>query len=90
MSTGWDLDTVLDFDVESFSALLEALLRIEYREKIEMAYTLQVATQGTGKDLKKWVGQWKKLLNGGRKKQPKQSKDVGDLGDFLKLVGGGI
>ena len=87
--TGWSLDTVLDFDVETFNELLESVLRNQYHEKIESAWTAMVAAQGDHKGMKKWVDQWAKVLRGGEKSAGQEAQ--GDnLDEFLNLFGGGF
>lgn len=88
-STGWTLDDILDFDLETFNELLESVLRNEYHQKTEAAWTAMIAAQSTSKEMKKWVGQWSKILRGGSEASA-QDKQVGDLDEFLKLFGGGF
>lgn len=89
MTTGWSLEDILDFDIETFNELLEAVLRTEYHQKTEAAWTSMVAAQGDHKAMKKWVGQWSKILRGGASASEQQEQG-GNLDDFLKLVGSGF
>lgn len=78
MRTGAPLAAVLDLDVLTFNALVETLLRMEYHEKIEMAWTLMVASQGREKDMRKWVARWEDIAG---------LKRAGTARDFLKDFG---
>lgn len=86
-TTGWSLETILDFDIETFNELLESVLRNEYHQKTEAAWTMMVAAQGSQKSMKQWVGQWSKILRGGASQKDQQA---GNLDDFLKLFGSGF
>ncbi len=86
-TTGWSLAVVLDFDIETFNELLESVLRNEYHEKIERAWTGMVAAQGAHKDMKNWVSQWTKILR--HSDADEKEKQSGNLDDFLKLFGSG-
>jgi len=86
-TTGWSLDHVLDFDIETFNELLESVLRNEYHEKTERAWTALVAANGDSKKMKEWVGQWAKILRG---KASDQEQQAGNLDEFLQLFGSGF
>ncbi len=77
------MDYILDFDLETFNELLESVLRTEYHEKTEAAWTMMAAAQGTHKAMKSWVGQWAKILRGGASQ--KEEAQSGNLDDFLSL-----
>ena len=81
------MDYILDFDIETFNELLQSVLRVDYHEKTENAWTMMIAAQADSKAMKKWVGQWSKILRGGGAEQEKQK---GNLDDFLNLFGGGF
>lgn len=89
-STGWSLDDILDFDIETFNELLESVLRNEYHQKTEKAWTDMIAAQSSTKTMSKWVGQWAKALRGGQESSDKDQQAAGNLDDFLKLVGSGF
>ena len=88
MTTGWSLDWILDLDIEAFGRLQETVLRVEYHQKTEAAWTHMVAAQGGHDDMKKWVAQWSKVLRGGASE--KQEQEKGNLNDFLELFGSGF
>jgi len=85
-NTGWSLDAVLDLDHETFDELFNSVLRIEYLEKTERAWTMMIAAQGGHDNMKKWVGGWATLTeaDASTKQAPNQ------LDDFLKLFGSGF
>lgn len=78
------MDDVLDLDLLTFGALVEVLLRVDYREKTEAAWTMMIAMQGKEKDMKKWTNHWARLTTN------KSKKNVGSAADFLRDYGGGI
>lgn len=59
---------------------MEALLRQIYMEKTEEAWTQMIASQGDSKSMKKWVGQWHRLIYG-------KKKQGNDLAAFLRDLG---
>ncbi len=83
------MDDILDYDIETFDELLKSVLRINYHEKTEHAWTLMVASQADQKTMKKWVGQWAKILRGGEDSVG-QEKQQGNLDEFLTLMGSGF
>jgi hypothetical protein len=85
--TGWDLDAVCDLDIETFNELFGAVIRIEYIEKTEAAWTTMVAAQGDHKSMKKWTGQWTGLI---QDEDPQKAQGAGDLNAFLDRFGGGF
>lgn len=89
-TTGWSLDDVLDFDIETFNELLESVLRNEYHQKTESAWTAMVAAQGDHKGMKKWVSQWGKILRGGVGSSDQDKQEDNNLGAFLDLMGSGF
>jgi len=85
-NTGWSLDAVLDLDHETFDELFESILRLEYLDKTERAWTMMIAAQGRHDNMKKWVAGWNGLTKSG-------VEDVGEanqLNDFIKLFGDGF
>lgn len=88
-TTGWSLEAILDFDIETFNEILESVLRVEYHEKIERAWTMMVAAQGDHKSMKQWVGQWSKITRGGES-GVEQDNQANNLDAFLKAFGGGF
>lgn len=84
-----DLAYLVDLDMANFGALIEAATRIHYLEKTEGAYTAHFAAQAKTKQLKKWVGQWKRLI---QRKKLASSKGPAknDQEDFLKRFGKGF
>jgi len=88
-TTHWSLEAILDFDIETFNEMLESVLRVEYHEKIERAWTMMVAAQGDQKSMQKWVGQWSKITRGGAQGVA-QDKQSNNLDAFLSAFGGGF
>lgn len=85
-NTGWSLDSILDLDHETFDEMFNSVLRIEYLEKTEHAWTMMIAAQGRHDSMKKWVGGWSTLTEADTStKQPQNQLD-----EFLKLFGGGF
>lgn len=89
-TTGWSLDDVLDFDIETFNELLESVLRNEYHQKTESAWTAMVAAQGNQEGMKKWVAQWGKILRGGQESTEQGQQTENNLDAFLDLMGSGF
>lgn len=78
---GTTLEYVLDMDLLTFGALVEVLLRVDYREKTEAAWTMMIAAQGQEKNMKSWVGNWAKITS------RQTEKKRGSAADFLKKYG---
>lgn len=69
VQAGLDIEFVVDQDIFSFNSLIEAHHRLLAQEKIEQAQTAQLASQGTGKDLVKWLKKkWFPLLGSSSRK----------------------
>lgn len=86
INTGWSLEAVLDLDHETFDELFESVLRLEYLDKTERAWTMMVAAQGRHENMKQWVAGWTGLTKPGTKGAGKENQ----LNDFLKLFGDGL
>jgi len=80
---GFPLGYVISLPIPAFSALHKSLVRVRAQEKIEKAYTSFVAAQASGKDLKKWVNQWKPALDLDR-------DTTGGMKAFLAKFGDGV
>lgn len=81
MRTGATLEGVLDLDVVTFNALVVGVVRVEYRDKAESAWTAMIAAQGKEKDMRKWLRQWEEAAG---------TKKSGTASDFLRDFGRGI
>ncbi len=86
VQAGLDFEFVVDQDIFSFNSLVEAHHRLLAQSRIEQAQTAQLATQGTGKDLVKWLKKrWFPLLGGSSK-----HGSGNDAAAFKRKFGGGI
>jgi hypothetical protein len=87
VSAGLDYHFVVDLDIYSFNSVIEAHFRKHAKDRMEYAQTTQIATQGTGKDLTKWIKKrFMPLL--GTKSKVKEARN--DQASFLKDFGKGI
>ena len=80
---GHDLRWVLLLDIHSFDALHDSCMRLEAQDRVEKAWSSMLAAQGEGKDMKKWVEQWKPYLD-------EHESQTGGAKAFLAKYGGGI
>ncbi len=60
---GHPIEFVRGLDIHSFDSLHESCTRLDAQQKIERAWSSMLAAQGEGKDMKKWVDQWKPYLD---------------------------
>lgn len=74
---GHALEAVLAMGLPEFDSLWDSCQRLQARANIEAAWTNFVTAQTSGKDVEKWVSQWKAALE---IEKPKE----GTLNDFLK------
>lgn len=79
------MEYILDFDIETFNELLESVLRNEYSQKTEAAWTAMVAAQGSHKAMKSWVGQWKKIMH---REVAETDPQDNNLREFLDMFSG--
>lgn len=89
-SMGWTMEYILDLDLETFNELLESMLRTEYHQKTEQAWTMMVAAQGDHKAMTNWVGQWAPILRGGISSTKQESASNGNLSEFMDMMGTGF
>lgn len=78
--TGMSLGEIGHLDILTFNALLDSVIRVNYTQKTEDAWTNMIASQGTQKSMKDWVKGWQKLVSKGKQKKNDITKFLSDFG----------
>lgn len=81
------MEQILDLDYEMFDQCIQSMLRIQYHDKTEAAWTAMIAAQGKHDSMKDWVAGWEAALSG---KDATQEGVRRDQARFFELMGSGF
>lgn len=82
--TGASLDSLLDLPMERFTAVYEAMLRVDARMKTDNLWTARVAQHGEPKDVTKLEESWM------QRSGTRAGRHKSDMNAFLRAVGKGF
>ena len=74
------LEQVLDLDLRTFNRLLNNVLKLSYRERIEDAWTRMLAAQGKEDAMKRWLQPWQDVVNGPQEQGTDIDSFISDFG----------